>query len=256
MVGTVNGAEPGATGHRNQGEQIMSVTEQSFLASIKPVVFDLYRDIHKGIRAELFAVTGAAGRLDPADRAGRTDLALHIDSVVTLLLTHAQHEDAAVQPALEAHLPDLAARIETDHEHLERRIEAIAALAAEAIESPGLAQRADVHRVYLELASFTSAYLTHQDLEERDVMPALEQAIGVQAVLGIHGAIISSLTPEETAISMSLMLPAMNVDYRAEMLGGMRDNAPAEAFAAVWNLAGSVLTPADRSATASRLGLA
>ena len=44
----------------------------------EPVTFDLYRDIHKGIRAELFAVTTAAGSLDPGDRAGRADLARHV----------------------------------------------------------------------------------------------------------------------------------------------------------------------------------
>ena len=235
----------------------MSVIEQpTGLASIQPVVFDLYRDIHKGIRAELFAVTGAAGTLDPADRVGRADLAQHIESVLELLVTHAEHEDTAIQPALELHLPDLAARIAVDHDHLERRIESIATRAAEVIDGPDGTSRVDVHGIYLELAAFTSAYLAHQDTEEREVMPALEQAIGVEAVVGIHGAILASLTPEETAVSMPLMLAAMNVDDRVDLLGGMRANAPAEAFAAVWNLAGAVLTPGDRKATAVRLGIA
>jgi hypothetical protein len=234
----------------------MSVIEQSAgLAPFQPVVVDLYRDIHKGIRTELFAVTGSAGRLDPSDRVGRADLARHLESVVQLLLSHAEHEDAAVQPAIEQHLPELAARIAVDHDNLERRIQAIATRAAEVVDASAGAERADVHQIYLELAAFTSAYLAHQDTEEREVMPALERAIGIDAVVGIHGAILARLTPEETAISMALMLPAMNVDDRAELLGGMQANAPAEAFAAVWNLAGSVLTPADRNATAARLGL-
>ena len=57
-------------------------------------------------------------------------------------------------------------------------------------------------------------------------------------------------------MSLPLMLPAMNVDDRVELLGGMRANAPAEVFAGVWSLAGSVLAPADRAAVAARLGLA
>jgi hypothetical protein len=147
----------------------------------------------------------------------------------------------------------------TAHERLERRIAAIAAIAEwanEAASAPGDSARFDVHRVYLELASFTSSYLEHQDLEERIVMPALERAVGVEAVVVIHGAIIGSLSPDEMATSMALMLPAMNVDDRVDTLGGMRDNAPAEVFAGVWNLAGSLLTTCDRAATASRLGIA
>ena len=234
----------------------MNVTQHSVLQPIQPVVFDLYRDIHKGIRAELFAVTTSAGRLDPSDAEGRADLARHVAGVVDLLVSHAEHEDRAVQPAIELHLPELAETIASDHEGLERRIASISALAAEAVGAAGFALRGEVHRIYLELAAFTSAYLEHQDTEERLVMPALEQAVGVDAVVAIHGAIISGLTPEETATSMPVMLPAMNVDDRVELLGGMREHAPAEAFAAVWGLAGSVLTSADRAATAARLGLA
>ena len=36
-------------------------------APLETVTFDLYRDIHKGIRNELFAVTVAAGNVDPGD---------------------------------------------------------------------------------------------------------------------------------------------------------------------------------------------
>ena len=62
-----------------------------------------------------------------------------------------------------------------------------------------------VHRLYLEFASFTSAYLEHQDVEERVVMPALEAAIGFDAVLAIHQAILGSIPPEKMATSLSMM---------------------------------------------------
>ena len=51
------------------------------------------------------------------------------------------------------------------------------------------------------------------------------------------------------------MLPAMNIDDRAELLGGMRAGAPAEVFDGVWGLAGSVLDPTDLAALATRLGI-
>ena len=58
------------------------------------------------------------------------------------------------------------------------------------------------------------------------------------------------------ATSLALMLPAMNIDDRTELLGGMQAGAPAEVFAGVWGLAGSVLAPADHRALGARLGLA
>ena len=59
-------------------------------------------------------------------------------------------------------------------------------------------------------------------------MPALERAIGVEAVRR-HAPWRSSARsrPSEMAASLAFMLPAMNVDDRTEMLGGMRAWRPA-----------------------------
>ena len=86
-------------------------------------------------------------------------------------------------------------------------------------------------------------------------MPALERAIGIEAVMGIHQAIISSIPPDQMAISLAIMFPAMNIDDRADLLGGMQQGAPAEVFAQVFGLVRSALTPCDGDALAKRLGI-
>jgi hypothetical protein len=222
---------------------------------VEPVTFDLYRDIHKGIRSELFAVTSHAGDVDPSDRDGRSALAGRVDDMAELLVGHAAHEDAVIQLALEVHLPQLAERIETEHITIEGRLEVLRHMAATAVDAGAGTARRDVHRLYLELASFTGAYLEHQDAEERVVMPALHAVVGTEAVIGMHQAIISSIPPEEMATALALMVPAMNIDDRAELLGGMQANAPAEVFAGVWGLTHSVLSDSDYAALAVRLGL-
>lgn len=218
------------------------------------VAVDLYRDIHKGIRTLLFAATERAGRTDPSDPAQRAALAADVTRLAFVLDSHAEHEDAAILPALEIHLPDLAAAIVGTHATLEPRVAALAA-AATAFSSvhAGDARRAG-HELYLALASFTGDYLAHQDDEERVVMPALEAAVGVEAVLAIHEAIVSSIPPDEMAMSLGFMLPAMNVDDRTELLGGIKAGAPAEVFGGVMALAGSVLPADDVAALAARLG--
>ncbi len=229
----------------------MTIAEPTAPTTTTSVVFNLYRDIHKGIRAELFAITAAAGRVDPADRRARADLAAHIGRVVELLETHAEHEDASVLPVLEAHLPALAAENASQHETFDAGTANLRALAG--IVADGAPD--EMSGVYLELAAFTGAYLLHQDFEERVVMPALEATLGVDAGLAIHGEIVGSLTPEETALSLGVMFQAMNVDDRTELLGGMRANAPAEVFAGVWGLVHSVLPAADVAAVGARLGI-
>ena len=129
-----------------------------------------------------------------------------------------------MQPAIETHLPALAAHVETDHLTLESRMATLVEMAdANAHVS---ADNADSHRLYIELGSFTGSYLEHQDFEERVIMPALEAAIGPDACFGIERAIVASIPPDQMASSLALMLPAMNIDDRAAMLGGMQAGAP------------------------------
>ena len=230
-------------------------TTRSTTPTLQGVALDLYKDIHKGIRAELFSVTGTAGSIDPADRAARLALAEQVAGLAHLLVTHAEHEDAAIQPVLVEQLPDLAERVELDHLTLEARLEDLRAWALAAADAHPRTGGPACRTLYVELASFTSAYLDHQDVEERVIMPALEAAVGVEAVLAIHQAIVGSIPPEEMGAALAVMLPAMNVEDRTELLGGMRAGAPAEVFEGVWALAGSVLEAHDHAAVAARLGL-
>ena len=234
----------------------MTITEIHTTASryeYELVGHDLYRDIHKGIRCELFAITSTAGNVAPSDRHGRLALADHVVSMGTLLTSHAAHEDAFIDPVLVEHHSQLAEQIEVDHHAFEARYAWITSLAMDAADAGGADQRRLGHLLYLELSAFTSAYLAHQVVEERVVMPALERSLGFEAVLGIHGQILSSIPPDEMARSLAFMLPAMNLDDRTEMLTGIRMTAPPEAFAGVLGLARSVLEPADFGALAARL---
>jgi hypothetical protein len=220
-----------------------------------PPAVDLYRDIHKGIRTELFAVTELAGRTDGADPADRAALAEHVRTVHDVLETHAEKEDTHLGPVLREHLPELAERIEAVHHDLEARFETTAGLAQALLDPTAASKRSEVHHLYLELSAFSGTYLLHQDEEERVVMPAVAATLGPEAVLALHQSIVGSIPPDEMARSLAMMLPAMNIDDRTEMLGGMRQGAPAEVFEGVWSLAGSVLAPADHAALGARLGL-
>ncbi len=226
--------------------------------SVEPastIAFDAYRDVHKGVRAELFAVTVSAGNTDPGDRQGRAALSAHILDLVELLVDHAGHEDTHILPVLKEHTPTLFDRNATEHAALDAGVARIVERASAMTDALSGGQRARIHNLYLDLASFTGAYLAHQEFEERIVMPALLDAIGVEGSVGIHNAIVSSIPPPVMAKTLALMIPAMNVDDRAEMLGGIQASAPPQIFEGIWGLANSVLNPADATAVARRIGL-
>lgn len=221
---------------------------------LAPVMLDLYKDIHKGIRAELFAVTAAAGRTDPADAAARAELNDQVRALAHLLDLHAQHEDSAIEPALVAWMPDLAELISVDHALFDRRVYGLVTCAESAAAAGPSTARAELHELYLGLAAFTGSYLGHIDLEERVIMPGLERAIGVDGVMQIHGAIVGSMPPDDFARGLAAMMPAMNIDDRVDMLAGMRMGAPAEVFAGVLGTVGTLIGEAGFTALTSRLG--
>ena len=224
-------------------------------AGLETVTVDMYRDIHKGIRNGLFAVTLAAGQVDPGDRDAVAAVADRWRDLVNVLIAHAEHEDNFMQPVLEMLEPSMAEVIAVAHPELEGQMAALEVLADRATDAGVCERRLFVHRMYLGFASFTSAYLQHQEFEETQVMPALAAKVGVEELLALNHAIVASVTPDEMRRAAPLMLGAMNVEDRVELLGGAQAGAPPEVFAGMLGLTRSVISPADYAQVAARLGV-
>jgi hypothetical protein len=218
------------------------------------IPFDIYKDVHKAVRVNLFDVTAAAGRLDASDRDARIAHAARVSDLVEFLVFHAKHEDEHLDAVIAQVLPGEAEAITAEHVALEATMEELKAIAYRVFdETSSTDARTDVHELYMELALFTSRYLAHQNVEERVVMPALFEAFGFDAVLAMDQAIVASIPPDEMAWCLAKMLPAMDIDDRYEMLAGMRAGAPAEVYAGVLALGADVLTADDHAALVARL---
>ena len=224
-------------------------------AELELVEFDMYRDIHKGLRAALYGVTLQAGSTDPGDADAIATVARRWNDTVALLVEHAEHEDEFVQPAIERHAPTLATVVAREHEVLEAQMALLEVLADRAAGASGPAARLLTHELYLGLASFTAGYSEHLAFEELEVNVELSKALGPEALLAIDQALVASIPPDRMAVALGLMLPAMNADDRAELLGGAQQGAPAEAFAGMVEIARGALAPVDFTQLATRLDL-
>jgi iron-sulfur cluster repair protein YtfE (RIC family) len=224
-------------------------------AALDAVVVDIYRDIHKGIRNELFAVTLDAGRVDPHDSEAVNAVATRWDALSGLLVAHARHEEDFVQPVIERFVPVYAEEIVEAHARLESQAALLELLADRAAESCPEQSRLLTHRLYLGLASFTAAYMEHQEFEEFEVMVMLSQHVTPEELREVDNAIVASLSPEMMGQSLAIMLPAMNIEDQTELFSGMQAGAPPEVFAGAMGLAQSVLEPARYDALARRLGV-
>jgi hypothetical protein len=224
-------------------------------AALESVTVDMYRDIHKGIRSGLFAVTTAAGQVDPHDSGAVRAVADQWAAMVELLVSHAEHEDVFVQPVIERFAPEYAAEIAEAHPRLETQMAELEVLADRAAEACTEQARILTHRLYLGLASFTAEYLQHQEFEEFEVMVMLSQHVSPEDLLALNQAIVASVPPEMMAKTAGYMLPAMNIEDQTELFEGARNGAPPEVFQGMLMLAEMVLGPVRYEALTRRLAV-
>jgi hypothetical protein len=171
-----------------------------------------------------------------------------------LLHLHHHHEDAYVQPLVVQHAPGLAVIVESQHGDVDAAMEHLRVLGDRLAGATGADRSVVAHRLYLDLTEITGIYLAHQLVEENAVMPALRAAVPTDELLALDLSIRMSIPPDVMAGVMAFMLPAMNVDERTDMIGGM-SMAPPEVFAGLRATAESVLPTDDWNAVAVRLGL-
>ena len=173
----------------------------------RPVSYDIYRNVHKGIRLEMFAVTTELGSLDPDDTEACRRFASRFRILELLLTKHAMHEDVHLEPAIAEALGDHAAQLAVAHVVLESQVERIGRIVDAALAAAGADRRAALHMAYLELAAFVGAYLQHQDDEERIVMRALDAAFPTEVLAQLDAAIVASIPPEILGQFLAIMLP-------------------------------------------------
>jgi hypothetical protein len=165
--------------------------------------------------------------------------------------------DREVEPAPSRLLdPDRRRTFVEDHIALEKQMACIEVLSDHIVDALATERRQLTHRLYLALASFTAEYLQHQAFEELEIAPAFAGFVSADELVAIDRAIVASIPPEQMAIGLSLMLPAMNIEDRSEMLAGMKHGAPPQVVAGVQALAQSVLAPSDYAALAVRVDAA
>src|SRR4051794_10491333 len=151
-----------------------------------PVPFDLFREVHKGLRLAMFDVTevvGAAGCGDPAERA---EIAGRVHALIALLHLHHGHEDSFVEPLLVAREPTLAHAVHAGHVEVDGLLDELARSADDlAVATDGVAVATNLD-LYRKLALFTATYLAHMELEEGRVMAALREAMTLEELFHVE----------------------------------------------------------------------
>lgn len=221
-----------------------------------PPRVDLYRQVHKGLRAFMFDTLSQMGRLDGADDHAVKGVLDQVDQLLDLCLAHIDNEARHVHPAMQAVSPQSAQRIASEHEEHALAIDRLRTL-AHAVACAGDAAREEAaFSLYRAMAVFVGENLAHMDIEETEHNAVLWANYSDDELQELLGAIVSSTSPAHMALDARWLVPSLSPIERTGLIGGLRASMPAEVFAAVLELIRPHLNASQWQRLCVDLGLA
>jgi hypothetical protein len=217
--------------------------------------YDIYAGIHKALRNFMADTLVRIGRMDTGDTTHTADALEQLKTLLWLCDIHLEDENRFVHPALERALPGSAEKIAGEHIGHGGHIEALRERIALVEQRAGVERAAAAHQLYHALALFVAENLEHMHEEETRHNHVLWASCTDAELLGIEQAIVASIQPEAMEACLRWMLPALNHTDRVGMLTGMRDNAPAEAYAGVLTMTRALLEPRQWDKLAAQLNV-
>lgn len=220
---------------KNDSLELRQVERAAGAAAMPRV--DLYAGIHKALRALMVDTLTAVGRMDVHDPLELAQTTQRVLQLLDFMRAHLRHENEFVHPALEARAPGSSSLIAYEHEGHEAEITVLANEATALLQAPAEARGANALALYRHLSLFTAHNFDHMYGEETAHNAVLWARYTDAELMAIHNALVASIPPEEMMFVVRWMVPFMNPQERAAMLGDMRAHAPAPAFAAALEVA-------------------
>lgn len=215
--------------------------------------FNIYAGIHKAVRAFLCDTLCRVATLDREDRQATSHTIKQLRELLAFCSDHIMHEDRFVHPAMEQRQPGSSADTADDHLHHARTLASLMA-AGDALEYGAPDEKpAAWSRLHRELAVFVGESLLHMDLEESANNQVLQACYSDEELLALHQEILAALTPQEMAVATRWMMIGSSPAERAQVMAGMRADAPPPAFEAMLEIARDSLSPGDWNKLAAAL---
>ena len=155
------------------------------------------------------------------------ELKTKIAELVLLLNLHRHSEEEDVLPALEAKLSGSTQDNVEEHEALEKTVEQISDFVGRLTVEASPVEGVEFSSM---LNGFHAKYLDHMAMEESKMNPLIWKHFTDEELMGMHGAIMAKLAPDQIVLWFKYIVPALNPMERNIILSGLKANAPEEFF--------------------------
>jgi hypothetical protein len=191
---------------------------------------DLYTAVHKGLRACMAEVLTTVGRIDASDAAEVADGIAKTRVLLEMSRAHLFVENQFIHAAMEARRRGAACVTANQHVEQEEMFERIDSLILSVERTAGRVREENLLNLYRALALFVADNFTHMHVEELDNNEALWSLFTDDELRQLHGQIMKSIEPAKKALMLRWMLPFVAPPERTEILAGLRQAMPQQAF--------------------------
>ena len=192
--------------------------------------YNIYGAVHKGLRTFMSDTLQRCGRTDWTDTSDSTQTLAQLRMLMEVCHGHLQHEDAFVHTAMETRRPGSSNTTLTDHHEHVLAIKSILTDCEELEKSLPFLRDVLGGALYRRLALFVAENFEHMAVEETDNNAVLWACYSDVEILAIEHALHAALPAEKKMGFMRWILPSVSAGERANMLCGMKQGVPAEAF--------------------------
>mgnify|MGYP000553621973 CR=1 FL=1 len=211
---------------------------------MKAPVPDLYSLFHKALRLGLTDLMNRMAVTDAQDREGWARIEDEGLVLQGILLKHSAHEEHFLHPMILAAAPQVAAKLDADHERLDDGVRRLGAALAGLGAVTDAAERADAAQViYRELSAFIADYFQHLLVEETEAMPALNRHFPPDVMMQTHRDLVASIPPEEKLAELPLIARAWTPAERIMLMAMTRAAAPRPFFDAARKVMADAIGP-------------
>lgn len=217
--------------------------------------YDMYAFIHKGIRSAMCHCLHTLGSLDAQDDDEVNSAFEELSTLFNVCRAHLQHENNFVHTAMEKRKPGSSRAIAQQHNEHETAIATLTQEAERILRLPSLRRCESLKQFYRRFALFVAENFEHMAEEETDNNAVLWSCYSDEELIAIEHALVTSIKPDMMPITLAYMVPAINPHERTQLLGGMQQGMPPEAFAGILSLVEPTLTASHRRKLAHALEL-
>jgi hypothetical protein len=216
---------------------------------------NLFRPIHKGIRAMLYGLGGRMQSIDFADSDDGTRFVAELrhelgdslsNCILCLLRYHSRHEEKDLFSAVRVHDPDVVDLVMKEHADVSRRVRDVGKTCEQFLALRSPERRLELgDRLTQEVNDLFVAYLAHLNNEEALLVPVMWQWFSDAQLRAMRAQFYDSLPLPLFETWMRWTLPAMNLPELVVLFKGLRKD-PGTARLDVWMRVGQAALGPER----------